>query len=215
MAEFWGGLTLVVAVSFLALAFGLRAVIHRRSTGSWGFNRLGGKAWTAEWSAGILFRAAILAALAAPALQLTGTLAPFTAADNSAFRAAGAALTVAGIAITIVSQHVMGTSWRVGVDQEERTKLVTTGLFALVRNPVFTGMIIAFAGMALLTPNPVSVFGAGSLIAAIEIQVRAVEEPYLLRTHRDAYVAYATSVGRLVPGFGTLPDNRAREENRS
>ncbi|ASR39224.1 hypothetical protein BAY61_12750 [Prauserella marina] len=207
-------MTLAVVVLFLALAFGLRAVIHHRNTGSWGFNRLSGKRWSAEWNAGILFRAALLAALTAPALQLAGVLMPFPALDGGAFRTTGAALAVAGIAITIASQHAMGTSWRVGVDPGERTTLVTAGPFALVRNPVFTGMITAFAGMGLLTPNPVSLFGVGSLIAAIEIQVRAVEEPYLLRAHPDSYGAYAGSVGRLVPGFGRVRGIGAREASR-
>ena len=36
----------------------------------------------------------------------------------------------------------------------------------------------------------------------LELQVRAVEEPYLLRTHGDAYRAYAARVGRFLPGVG-------------
>jgi len=35
--------------------------------------------------------------------------------------------------------------------------------------------------------------------------VRAVEEPYLLDTHGDAYRGYATRVGRFLPGVGRLP----------
>ena len=39
---------------------------------------------------------------------------------------------------------------------------------------------------------------------ALEIQVRLVEEPYLLRQHGDAYRNYAARVGRFVPGLGRL-----------
>jgi protein-S-isoprenylcysteine O-methyltransferase Ste14 len=46
--------------------------------------------------------------------------------------------------------------------------------------------------------------GAGALFAALELQTRAVEEPYLLRTHGEAYAAYAARVGRFVPGLGRL-----------
>jgi protein-S-isoprenylcysteine O-methyltransferase Ste14 len=39
---------------------------------------------------------------------------------------------------------------------------------------------------------------------ALELQVRAVEEPYLIRSHGDAYRAYAARVGRFLPGIGRL-----------
>ena len=79
----------------------------------------------------------------------------------------------------------MGASWRVGVDPAERTALVTAGAFALARNPIFTAMITSSAGLTLMVPNVAAVAGLAVLIAAIELQVRAVEEPYLLATHGD------------------------------
>jgi protein-S-isoprenylcysteine O-methyltransferase Ste14 len=42
------------------------------------------------------------------------------------------------------------------------------------------------------------------LVVAIELQVRFVEEPYLLRVHRDASRDYTRSVGRFVPGIGRI-----------
>jgi protein-S-isoprenylcysteine O-methyltransferase Ste14 len=48
----------------------------------------------------------------------------------------------------------------------------------------------------------VALVGFILLIATIEAQVRAVEEPYLLTTHGDAYRDYSASVGRFVPGVG-------------
>jgi protein-S-isoprenylcysteine O-methyltransferase Ste14 len=42
------------------------------------------------------------------------------------------------------------------------------------------------------------------LFVAIELQVRAVEEPYLLQMHGDAYADYAVRVGRFVPAMGRL-----------
>jgi protein-S-isoprenylcysteine O-methyltransferase Ste14 len=56
----------------------------------------------------------------------------------------------------------------------------------------------------LVVPNVLSVLALVALTAAIELQVRLVEEPYLLRTHGDAYRRYAAVVGRFVPGLGRL-----------
>nr|WP_245848787.1 methyltransferase [Lentzea kentuckyensis] len=66
---------------------------------------------------------------------------------------------------------------------------MTNGLFAHVRNPIFTAMIATGAGLTLLAPNAIAVIAFTTLVAAIEIQVRVVEEPYLLRTHGERYTA--------------------------
>jgi protein-S-isoprenylcysteine O-methyltransferase Ste14 len=90
------------------------------------------------------------------------------------------------------------------VDEQERTDLVTSGPFALVRNPIFAGMLPATLGLVLLVPNTVAFMGLAALVLALEIQVRLVEEPYLLHRHGDAYRQYAARVGRFVPGLGRL-----------
>lgn len=96
----------------------------------------------------------------------------------------------------------MGTSWRVGVDPGERTALVTDGLFAHVRNPVFTAMATASLGLTLIVPNWVSLTALAALVIAIQLQVRVVEEPYLTAVHDPDYAGYTTRTGRFLPGIG-------------
>jgi protein-S-isoprenylcysteine O-methyltransferase Ste14 len=99
----------------------------------------------------------------------------------------------------------MGASWRIGVDPAERTELVTTGVFAYVRNPIFTAMVAAQLGVALMVPTWLSVAALGALVVAVQLQVRAVEEPHLRRVHGAAYIEYASRTGRFLPGIGRLP----------
>ena len=91
-----------------------------------------------------------------------------------------------------------------GVDPGEQTRLVTGGPFALVRNPIYAGMIPFFAGIALLVPNPVTIAGAVLLVVALELQTRRVEEPYLRKVHGASYADYRARVGRFLPGLGRL-----------
>jgi protein-S-isoprenylcysteine O-methyltransferase Ste14 len=98
----------------------------------------------------------------------------------------------------------MGDSWRIGVDESETTTLVHTGVFGRIRNPIYTAMFTFGVGIALVTPNLVAFTGFILLVATIHLQVRLVEEPYLLRTHGDAYRAYTASVGRFIPGVGLI-----------
>lgn len=91
-----------------------------------------------------------------------------------------------------------------GVEPAERTALVTGGLFAHVRNPVFTGMLAVTAGLVGMVPTALSVLALVCLFAAVQIQVRAVEESYLVATHGPAYRDYAARAGRFLPGIGRI-----------
>lgn len=108
-----------------------------------------------------------------------------------------------GLLVTMVAQAQMGPSWRIGIDRE-RTELVTGGLFAVVRNPIFTGMLLVVTGIALVTPSAWTVMAWANYVLLVSLQVR-LEEEHLMRLHGDTYRAYAARVGRFVPGVGRLP----------
>lgn len=189
---------------YLGLVFGVRTWLHWRRTGRTGFVGLSGKPGSAEWLGGLLFAAALLATVGAPFVQLAGWLAPLPALDGAAARIAGLVLLGAGIAGTFWAQLTMGDSWRIGVDAEERTALVLRGPFRYVRNPIFSFMGLGTAGLVLLVPNALALIALLALFVALELQVRAVEEPYLAHIHGEVYLRYARATGRFFPGLGRL-----------
>lgn len=195
---------LVLYVVYMALAFGLRSYLMWRATGSTGFKGISGSLGSPEWLAGVLFVVAVVVGVAAPVLALTGTTEPVEALDAAALNWIGVALAVGGIALTLYAQLAMGESWRIGVDPSERTELVTSGPFAWVRNPIFSAMIPTGLGLALMVPNLPAIAGFVALVLALELQVRLVEEPYLLAQHGETYREYARRTGRFVPGVGRL-----------
>ena len=204
-------LALVAYLIYLGLAFVLRTVIQLRRTGSSGFKGISGRAGSPEWLAGVLFVVALLVGVAAPVLALADVAGPLDAIDGPAARGAGIVLFVLGLAATLAAQFAMGASWRIGVDHAERTELVTSGPFALSRNPIFAAMIPTSIGLALMVPSVVALVGVGALLLALELQVRVVEEPYLRRVHGASYAEYAARVGRFLPGVGRLrPLGQAR-----
>lgn len=203
MAEAALGIYLV----YLALAFGLRSLLQHRRTGTTGFNGIGGRPGSAEWVAGAGFAVAIVLGLLAPILTLTGVLDPVKALDGGLANGIGVVLALVGLAGTLFAQVAMGRSWRIGVDPDERTELVTDGPFALVRNPIFSAMIPTALGLTLMVPNLAALLGFAGLVVALELQVRVVEEPYLLRAHGREYTEYSRRVGRFVPGIGLLAGN--------
>ncbi|THA81705.1 isoprenylcysteine carboxylmethyltransferase family protein [Streptomyces sp. A0592] len=198
----WAWTAMALFAAWAVTAFGIRAVLQRRRTGDSGFRGISGRPASAAWWAGVLFTLSLLGGAAAPAAALAGMPTLPGAGDGTALRWTGLAAALAGMAATLLAQSGMGDSWRVGVDAAERTELVTSGLFAYVRNPVFTTMTVTAAGLALMVPNALAVLACLVLVLAIQLQVRVVEEPYLMRVHGPAYADYAARAGRFLPGVG-------------
>lgn len=61
---------------------------------------------------------------------------------------------------------------------------MTGGPFRWVRNPIFSAMIVCTLGLVVLVPCTLAL---AALIVGVELQVRLVEEPYLVRTHGEVY----------------------------
>jgi protein-S-isoprenylcysteine O-methyltransferase Ste14 len=193
---------IVVCVAWLLSGVGLRVLVQLRRTGDTGLRLGTGPRFAPEWWARLLFITSLGAVLVAPVLAAVGIVGPLAALDTPARRGAGAVLAAAGVAGTFATQWAMGAAWRMGVDHGERTDLVTTGPFALVRNPIYTVMVATVAGLALMVPSAVALAGLALFVVTLEVQVRAVEEPYLQAVHGPGYRAYVERVGRFVPGLG-------------
>jgi protein-S-isoprenylcysteine O-methyltransferase Ste14 len=195
-------LGLVAYVAFVLVAFGWRTWLQYRRTGDSGFRGFSGGAL--ERSASVLFLVGLLLAPIAPVLELVHWVAPLPGLAQPAVHSFGIAAFALGFGLTVVAQLQMGASWRIGVSPGERTGLVTEGVFSYVRNPIFTGMLLALGGLVLLVPNVLAALAALCTLAGLELQVRLVEEPHLVRMHGERYHAYARSVGRFIPFLGRL-----------
>ncbi|HYJ56416.1 MAG TPA: isoprenylcysteine carboxylmethyltransferase family protein [Mycobacterium sp.] len=197
-------IALALFAVFAVLGFGWRSWVQRHRTGSTGFKGVSGRPGSVEWFAGVGFVVAIAVAVIAPALQWSGVVSPLSVLHAAWIQILGIVIATVGIAATVYAQLGMGDSWRIGVDPAETTTLVHTGVFARVRNPIFTAMIVFAFGITLVTPNLVALAGFALLVSSIELQVRRVEEPYLQAVHGDAYRDYLASVGRFVPRAGRI-----------
>ena len=196
-------LALALLVVYLALTFGVRTWLQLRRTGQTGFRGISGRPFSAAWLGGVLFVVAMLLAVAAPLAEWYGLVDPLLE-PCEALAEIGEGIILIGAFATFGAQQEMGASWRIGVRPGERTRLVTTGAFALVRNPIFSAMLLTGLGFALLLPNPLTLAAVAAMLLGVELQVRGAEEPHLLRVHGDRYRAYARRVGRFVPGLGRL-----------
>ena len=99
------------------------------------------------------------------------------------------------------SHHDLGQNWSVSLDLRERHTLVTTGVYALVRHPMYAGFWLMALGQALLLPNwiagPAGLVGFGILFFGRIGR----EEAMMIAAFGDEYRAYMRRTARVVPWF--------------
>ena len=146
----------------------------------------------------------LLVGQAVVAVAWPKSLAPLDAIYYRAteiWHATGTGLLMGGIALLVVAQLNLGASWRIGIDEDSRPGLVTSGLYHFCRNPIFFAILIMLTGYTVLLPTRLSLVLLIGFFIGIRQQV-LTEEAYLHRTYGDDYRAYARRVGRFVPGIG-------------
>ena len=203
---------LLVLVWFLSL-FVLRTLIQWWRTGDAGVRGFSGRVGSLEWNAGALASLGMVAGVLAPVATIADWPGGALIVSIASIHWIGAALTATGIAGALAAQISMGNSWRIGVEASEKTEFVTDGLFAWVRNPIFSFILLTGVGLVLLLPTTHSLLALVLTTLGIQIQVRAVEEPYLEKTHGALYRDYTLRVGRLVPGIGRIGADSARSDH--
>lgn len=118
------------------------------------------------------------------------------------FHHVGWAFVATGLAVLVRAQAQMGAAWRIGIDPRP-TGLVTHGLYAVVRNPIYSAMSLMLLGLCLVTPSPVSWALWAVTTAVAAVQTRR-EEAHLQSLHGDRYRQYAARTGRFLPFVGRL-----------
>ena len=188
-------MALTLIILFLVLAVALRAAIQRFRTGDFGLRAAPLDAPLIEILPGTLFILSFASALVLITLAEQNHVTPITRFSNT-LEWLFFALGVTGVVITVVSQHQMGDSWRIGVDQTETTALKTSGLYARSRNPIYFGILLFWIGLCGLFPHPLLWLCAVICWCCIEVIVRKIEEPYLKRLHGDKFDTYLKNTNR-------------------
>ncbi len=104
----------------------------------------------------------------------------------------------AGLVVFVLACGALGSSWRIGIDLRATTPLVTTGVYARIRHPIYTAFLLLFLGAAATWPCPLSLGAA--VLAPIGLTIQAVrEERYLLGRFGERYREYLQVTGRFLP----------------
>lgn len=124
-------------------------------------------------------------------------LKPIHLLQNQTLRIAGGVLLVLSLLWIMLAQFQMGDSWRVGIDDKNKTQLVVWGLYNFSRNPIYLGLVTALIGFFLMLPDLISFATVLASWFVISIQIR-LEEEFLLQQHGEAFKDYMKKVRRWI-----------------
>ncbi len=122
-------------------------------------------------------------------------LLPFWYLEIHYLKVIGWCLLIISLIVVWLAQSQMRASWRIGIDEINDTQIVTTGFYALTRNPIFLGVMIANMGIFLIIPNAFTLLIISLSTVSINTQVR-LEEEFLSRKHGIKYEKYRQTVRR-------------------
>jgi protein-S-isoprenylcysteine O-methyltransferase Ste14 len=114
---------------------------------------------------------------------------------SAALSWAGVFFCAAGLLLVALSLVSFGRSFRVGIDTDQPDKLVTTGVFAFSRNPIYFAFWLVLLGEFLVFSNPILLIYFFASILLIHRQVLR-EEEFLRQHYGRQYLEYCALVRR-------------------
>ena len=127
-----------------------------------------------------------------------GILAERLVPQNIPIQAAGVVLVASGVIFAVWGRHVLGAEWSNRVEIKEQPSLIRTGPYAIVRNPIYTGVVLTMLGMALTLGEVGGLLGLVLVFASVSHK-GWMEERFLLDEFGPAYADYRRKVRFLIP----------------
>jgi protein-S-isoprenylcysteine O-methyltransferase Ste14 len=156
-----------------------------------------------SWWKDALFRLILIAAILLPlgALRfgnLLGNVGSYeTGTSRIVLGSIGVFFCVSGMALAILARIYIGRNWGMPMTRRENPELVTTGPYAYVRHPIYTGMLLAVLGTVLVSGIPWLITFV--FICAYFVYSAKTEEKQMLQQFPKAYPEYRKRVKALIP----------------
>jgi len=110
----------------------------------------------------------------------------------------GAAITAGGLFFSVWARRHLGSNWSQSVTVKEGHELITSGPYALVRHPIYTGLLLGFLGCAVALGEWRGLLAVALVFAVLWRKLR-LEERWMRAHFGEPYEAYSRRVAALVP----------------
>ena len=132
-----------------------------------------------------------------PVIQVVGIVL-YVEAEIQPLQILGVGIIAFGVLAFVLSVLQMKDNWRAGVQREEKTDLVTTGIYSISRNPAFLGFDLMYIGILLSFFNWILCVATGAALVLFHLQIVNVEEDFLLQAFGEDYLKYKKEVCRYI-----------------
>ena len=153
--------------------------------------------WRTERGVRLVLLVIVVIALRTPQLSHALQSAQAYEAGSTLMGLTGVLLAAIGVGLAIVARVHLGRNWGMPTSQKENPELVTTGPYAFIRHPIYTGMLIAMLGSTL--GQSVSWFLPLFLFALYFIYSARREEMLMIEEFPQQYPAYMARTKMLLP----------------
>lgn len=118
--------------------------------------------------------------------------------DTGAIALVAAILCVLGLLFCLWARATIGRNWSGIVTLKENHELIIRGPYALVRHPIYTGLLAMFVATALVSGYFAGILASGIVFVSFWIKL-GDEEKVMLKQFPDQYPAYQQRVKRMIP----------------
>ncbi len=135
-----------------------------------------------------------IATLSVPIVQVISIISGWNYMPANA-RFTGFLIAMLGNIIFLISILCMKDSWRAGIPEKDKTRLVTRGIYQYSRNPAFLGFDLQYTGVLFMYCNPLTVVCSVFAMSMLHLQILQ-EERYLAQEFGEEYLEYKSQVFR-------------------
>lgn len=111
---------------------------------------------------------------------------------------AGAVVTAGGLLFSVWGRHHLGKNWSQAVTLKRDHELITTGPYALVRHPIYTGFLLGFVGCAIALGEYRGMVAVALVFGALWHKLN-LEERWIREEFGESHEVYCRRVAALVP----------------
>lgn len=120
--------------------------------------------------------------------------------DGMIVMLSGFALEFAGVALAIWARRVLGRNWSGEITIKENHELIRSGPYAKVRHPIYSGLLLMYAGTAIVSGQVHALIGLLLAIIAYLRKTR-MEEANMVNAFGPRYGEYREETWAIVPGL--------------
>ena len=110
----------------------------------------------------------------------------------------GVVIVAAGLLFAIWARNVLGRNWSGTVTLKQDHELIRSGPYRYVRHPIYTGLLLAFAGSAIARGEWRGLVALAIAFVALWRKLK-LEEKWMIETFGEAYLRYRAEVRALIP----------------